>query len=110
MLKDVYSYLLSESLLDYFPVSQAEESKTRINFCLEEKNNMNNLLVKIKSFYNSVLVKDFPVKGRILLLDLRRGQCINKETGKYVSRDLGLVAQKKRITAEIAAFLKGLDQ
>lgn len=110
MLKDVYSYLLSENLLDYLPVSQVEDSMTRINTSLKEKNNMNNLLVKIKSFYNSVLVKDFPVKGRSLLLNLSRGRWINKETGEYVSLDLGLVSQGKRITAEIAAFLKGLDQ
>lgn len=30
MLKDVYSYLLSENLLDYLPVSQVEDSMTRI--------------------------------------------------------------------------------
>lgn len=110
MLKDGYSYLLPEGLLDFFSVLEVEECKTQIEISLEEKNNMNNPLLESKGFYESVLVNDFPVRGKKLLLNLRRRRWINKDTGEYVSRDLGLVAQGTRITAEFAAFLKGFDR
>ncbi len=52
------------------------------------------------------MVNDFPIWGKALLLDLRSRRWINKETGKYVNRNLRIVTEGTRITHEFAIFFK----
>lgn len=87
MLKDGYRYFLPEGLLDYFDILKVEDSKTQITIYLEEKNNLNDSSYESKGFYPNVLVNDFPVRGKALLLDLRRRRWIHKEAGEYFNRD-----------------------
>lgn len=108
MIQDGYSLLLPLGLLDYFSILQVEDSKTQIKIYLEEKNNLNDPQYESKGFYPNVLVNDFPVRGKSLLLDLRRRRWVHKQTGEYLSRDFNLVAEGTRITQEFASFLKGL--
>lgn len=108
MLKDGYHYFLPKGLLNYFDILKVEDSNTQIKIYLEEKNNLNDSSYESKGFYPNVLVNDFPVRGKALLLDLRRRRWIHKETGEYFNRDFNLVAQGTRITQEFASFLKGL--
>jgi len=110
MLKDGYSYFLPEGLLAYFEIQQVEDNKTQIKIYLEEKNNLNNPLFESKGFYQAVQVNDFPVRGKSLLLNIRRRRWINKETGAYMNRDFDIVAEGTRITQEFASFLKGLHR
>ena len=114
MQKDGYSYLLPSGMMDYFEVLKVEEQVGEITIHLEEKNNLNpeNSIVKYESkgFYPNVLVNDFPVRGKRLLVDIRRRRWINKETGKYINRDFDLIAAGTRITQEFATFLKGLHR
>jgi len=114
MHKDGYSLLLPVGLLDYFDILQVEEKPGEIKIYLEEKNNIDPesspVKLESKGFYPSVLVNDFPVRGKRLLLDIRRRRWINKETGEYVSRDFHIVAEGTRITQEFASFLKGLSR
>ena len=114
MLANGYSLLLPEGLLEYFEVVNVRESKQEVILYLEEKNTFqeerSEIKVESKGFYSSVLINDFPLRGRPLLLDIRRRRWINKETGKYLTRDLHISAQGTRLTAEFAAFLKGLHR
>lgn len=110
MLEDGYSYILPVGLLDYFDILQVEDSKTQIKIYLEEKSNLGDPLYESKGFYEHVLINDFPVRGKALLLDLRRRRWVNKETGAYFNRDFKLVADGIRITQEFASFLKGLHR
>lgn len=110
MIQDGYSLLLPLGLLDYFSILKVEDSKTQIKIYLEEKNNLNDVHYESKGFYPNVLVNDFPVRGKSLLLDLRRRRWIHKETGEYFNRDIHLIAEGARITSEFATFLKGLHR
>lgn len=107
MLQDGYSLLLPFGLLDYFSILRVEDSMTQLKIYLEEKNNLNDSMYESKGFYANVLVNDFPVRGKSLLLDLRRRRWVHKQTGEYLSRDFNLVAEGTRITSEFASFLKG---
>ncbi|MEN9917797.1 MAG: hypothetical protein RL662_233 [Bacteroidota bacterium] len=69
MLKDGYSYVLPEGLLDYFYILKVEDSKPQIKIYLEEKNNVDNPDLESKGFYPTALVNDFPERGKSLLLD-----------------------------------------
>jgi hypothetical protein len=55
-------------------------------------------------------VNDFPIRGKSLLLDIRRRRWIDKKTGEYIHRDFHIVADGTRLTQEFATFLKGLHR
>ncbi|NLZ73754.1 MAG: hypothetical protein GX905_08070, partial [Bacteroidales bacterium] len=96
MIQDGYRLLLPKGLLDYFEVLKVEEEPKLIKIHLEERNNINPIgktpLYESKGFYPNVLVNDFPVRGKQLLLDIRRRRWIDKQTGEYINRDFHLVA------------------
>jgi len=112
MHKDGYSLLLPSGLLDYFEIKEIKENPVEIIIYLEEQNNINTNLSEVKyeskGFYPNVLINDFPIRGRRLLLNIRRRRWIDKETGKYIDRNFPIVADGTRITQEFASFLKGL--
>ncbi len=105
-----YSLFLPSGLLDYFDILKVDTSNVEILIYLEEKNNLSFDIASFyesKGFCNPVLVNDFPVRGKRLLLNIRRRRWIHKETGDYFSRDFSIVASGSRITHEFASFLKG---
>ncbi len=114
MIKDGYSFLLPPGLLDYFTVLSVEEKEKELLIHLEEKNNINegleSVLYESKGFYPSVLINDFPVRGKKLLLNIRRRRWPNKSTGEYISRDFHIIAEGTHITQEFASFLKGIHR
>ena len=108
MVKDGYRLLLPEGLLDYFELLKVEEQPKLIKIYLEEKNNINPVdgtpLYESKGFYPNVLVNDLPVRGKQLLLDIRRRRWLDKHIGEYINRDFHIVAEGTRITEEFASF------
>lgn len=105
-----YSLLLPSGLLDYFEIINVSQSDTQVLIYVEEKNNLTANLAccyESKGFYPAVVVNDFPLRGKSLLLNLRRRRWINKQTGGYYNRDFSLIAEGTRITQEFAFFLKG---
>lgn len=115
MLKDGYSLLLPEGFTDYFDILSVDEKEREIIIFLEEK-----LVLKeqqdrsdhleSKGFYPAVLVQDFPLRGKPLLLNIRRRRWIDKQTGEYVKRKIHITADGTRLTQEFASFLKGLHR
>jgi hypothetical protein len=109
-----YGLLLPSGLLNYFDILRVEEKSKEVIIYLEEKNNINTednpSKYESKGFYPNILVNDFPIRGKSLLLDIRRRRWINKESGAYIDRDFHIVAEGTRITQEFAAFLKGLHR
>ena len=107
-----YRLLLPEGTLDYFLISDVKESNTEIVIYLEEKNEVpdeySKMKVESKGFYDPVVVQDFPVRGKMHFLNIRRRRWIVKEDGRYVSRNWKLVAEGSRMTHEFASFLKEL--
>ncbi len=114
MQKDGYSLLLPSGLLEYFEITEVKENPGVVIIYLEELNNINradfSIKLESKGFYPNVLVNDFPVRGKRLLLNIRRRRWINKETGEYVDRDFHITAEGTRMTQEFASFLKGLHR
>lgn len=111
---DGYHLLLPSGLLDYFEIQEVKELAGEITIYLEELNNIHTdgspVRLESKGFFPSVVVNDFPVRGKRLLLNIRRRRWINKATGEYIDRDFHIVADGTRITQEFASFLKGLHR
>ena len=107
---DGYSLLLPEGTLNYFDVINVVEDSTQIVIYLEEKNlvpdEYKDLKTESKGFYEPVVVRDFPIRGREVFLNVRRRRWIIKPDGQYISRNWQLVASGTSMTREFASFLK----
>lgn len=53
-------------------------------------------------------VRDFPIRGRGVVLKIRRRRWRHKQTKATLSRDLSFIAEGARFTQEVAAFFKEL--
>lgn len=102
-----YRLLLPEGTLDYFNISDVKESSSEIVIYLEEKNELpgeySTVKVESKGFYDPVVVRDFPIRGKNLFLNIRAPVDL-KDDGRYVSRNWKLVAEGSRMTHEFASF------
>ena len=107
---DGYSLLLPEGTLDYFDVINVIEDSTQIVIYLEEKNlvpkEYKDKDTESKGFYEPVVVRDFPIRGREVFLNVRRRRWIVKPDGRYISRNWHMVASGTSMTREVASFLK----
>ena len=105
-----YSLLLPEGTLDYFDVINVVEDSTQIIIYLEEKNlvpeEYKDKDTESKGFYAPVVVRDFPIRGKQVFLNVRRRRWIVKPDGNYISRNWQMVASGTSMTREFAAFLK----
>ncbi|MGZ3887997.1 MAG: ISAon1 family transposase N-terminal region protein [Flavisolibacter sp.] len=118
-LEDQYRQLMAaflpEGVLDYFNITQVQKDSKGFYIHLEEKNHLpkelqdqKDLVYHAKGFYPQVGIQDFPIRGQKVMLLVKRRRWENQTTKDIVSRDWNLVQKGTRITAEFAAFLKGI--
>jgi hypothetical protein len=108
-----YELLLPEGLLDYFEVVQVEELSKLLVLHLDERMlseaESEGRRLYSKGFYPPTDIHDFPVRGKSLILRVRRRRWQDADSGNPFMRDWQVVAQGTRLTAEFAAFLKALS-
>jgi len=106
-----YELLLPEGLLNYFTVIDAEKSSTAIILHLDEKDlsdqERSDRHLQSKGFYPASTIHDFPIRGKSLILQVRRRRWIDLDTGNPYMREWDVVAKGTRLTEEFASFLKG---
>ncbi len=111
MQKSGYSLLLPTGMLEYFEITEVKENGDSVDIYLTELNivpsEYRNDKLQSKGFYEEITINDFPIRGKRLLLHLKRRKWLNESTGDIVNRDWGLVAKGTRMTQEFASFLKG---
>ena len=109
---ELVRYLLPEGVLDYFDIVDHKSSEGKIHFYLEEKNELpkayKSEVAQSKGFLPEITIEDFPLRGKSVLLHIKRRRWTLKETGKIIKRDWDLIAKGTRITSEFASFLKGI--
>ena len=105
-------YLLPDGLLDYFEIVKDETQNDRVHFYLEERNivpeEYQSERSQSKGFSPEITVEDFPLRGKPVLLHIKRRRWTLLTTGKIVKRDWDLIAKGTRITSEFASFLKDI--
>ena len=109
---DLAKYFLPDGILDYFEIVDDHLENDRVHFYLEEKNILpqeyESETAQSKGFSPEITVEDFPLRGKPVLLHIKRRRWTLVTTGKIVKRDWELVAKGTRITSEFASFLKGI--
>ncbi len=106
-------YLLPEGLLEYFDIVSDKSTADKIHFYLEEKNILpqehKSLRAQSKGFLPEIIVEDFPLRGKSVLLHIKRRRWTLVDSGQIIKRDWNIVAKGTRITKEFASFLKGIS-
>jgi len=109
---DLAKYFLPEGILDYFEIVEDKIHNDRVHFYLEEKNLLpdeyQSEIAQSKGFSPAITVEDFPLRGKPVLLHIKRRRWTLVETGRIVKRDWNMVAKGTRITNEFASFLKDI--
>ena len=109
---ELAKYFLPEGILDYFEITSHKTANERIHFYLEEKNILPNEykteIVKSKGFTPEITVEDFPLRGKPVLLHIKRRRWTIINSGDIIKRNWSLVAKGTRVTSEFASFLKGI--
>ncbi|MDW5291040.1 transposase, partial [Formosa sp. PL04] len=97
----------------YFDIVNHNSSEGKVHFYLEEKNVLpkeyQSELAQSKGFLPEITVEDFPLRGKSVLLHIKRRRWTLTDTGEIIKRDWNLIAKGTRITSEFASFLKGIS-
>jgi hypothetical protein len=101
-----------EGILDYFEIKSYKEEFGKVHFYLEEKNILpeeyKSEQAASKGFIDEVIIEDFPLRGKEVLLHVKRRKWKLKLNGKNIRRNWKLTAKGIKMTAEFADFLKGI--
>ena len=111
---DVLKFILPELLVTHFDLVTHQLLEKDLHLFFEEKCAIPNEFSKDQiishGFHKEITIEDFPLRGKTVLLHIKRRRWLNKTTHKVVQRDWNLVAKGTRMTVEFAVFLKALGQ
>lgn len=111
---ELVKLLLPEGLLNYFEVTKIKTINHEIWIYIEELNappiEFSNYKLLSKGFLPEICIQDFPLRGKKVLLYIKRRRWLNTETNEIVLRDWNLVQTGTRITTEFASFLKEISR
>ena len=116
-MEELLRICVPSELLDYFDFLYLGEfvtlntKESGILIHLEEKNILplgyEPLEFESKGFMNASIVQDFPLRGKAIYYSIRKRRWRHKtESNKIISRDFSFLADKTRMTADLADFLK----
>lgn len=106
------SLLLPSGLVELFELEKVENLSDGYHLYLFQKNLPPDTLkghkLESKGFFESITIRDFPLRGRACFLHLRRRKWLDHDTGQIVFHEWDEVAKGTRMTKEFAAFLKDI--
>ena len=108
---------LPEGLEGLFDVSGFEKDKETFKITLIEKNIIPANLPEeyrgkevINTVLNNIIINDFPIRGRMAAILLKRRAWKFKGINKMLKRDINICSNGTKIEQEFADFLKELDR
>lgn len=111
---DLLKFMLPDFLIEHFEVVSFTQSEGVLHLYFEEKNQTPAEFDKTplisKGFLDEITIQDFPLRGKLVYLHIKRRRWTNKETLEIIKRDWNLVAKGTRMTQEYATFLKEINR
>ncbi|MBE7653316.1 ISAon1 family transposase N-terminal region protein [Tenacibaculum finnmarkense] len=96
-------YFLPEGILDYFDIISDKIENDQVHFYLEERNMLpkeyKSEIAQSKGFLPEITVEDFPLRGKCVLLHIKRRRWTLLSSQKIIKRDWNLIAKGTRITS-----------
>lgn len=112
--EELVKLLLPDFLVEYFDITQTEEIENILHIHFEEKNTIpqefSSRPYQSNGFHSPITVEDFPLRGKQVLLHVKRRRWIDKKTGEVLQRDWTLIAKGTRMTQDFAEFLKKISR
>jgi hypothetical protein len=107
LLKEV----LPAFLVEYFDLVHYTKSDTQFDIFMDEKNIAPfEYEVESKGFYPVRKVEDFPLRGKKVILHIKRRRWRKPGSTQSISRDWQLLAKGTRMTKDFADFLKEISR
>lgn len=110
--QDILQHLLPEEILSYFDLTDILEQDGKLIFCLDEKHQIPDDFpageYEAKGFTPGKNLQDFPLRGKAVVLYVRRRKWLDKNTGKVLTSTWDLNTDGTKYTKEFGAFLKVL--
>ena len=111
---ELLKLILPEFLVEHFDLKNSVIEEEKMHLFFEERNSVpskdNERILISKGFLNEVTIQDFPLRGKLVYLHIKRRRWTDKNTNEIIQRDWNLVAQGTRMTLEFAAFLKEINR
>lgn len=111
---ELLKFLLPEFLIDHFEILKAETHQSELHIYFEERSHIpdefKERFLESKGFLPEIIVDDYPLRGKIVKLHVKRRRWTDKTSGEILQRDWHLVAKGTRMTQEFAAFLKKISR
>lgn len=112
------SHYLPDGLIDHFDLlymcsfSKLDTKEEGFILHLSEKNILpdgySGELYESKGFSEATLVQDFPARGKLVFLSIRRRRWREKSNkNNIIKRDLSFLTKGIKMTADLSSFLKG---
>ena len=111
---ELLKLILPEFLVEHFDLKNSVIEEEKMHLFFEERNSVptkdkERILIS-KGFLNEVTIQDFPLRGKLVYLHIKRRRWTDKNTNEIIQRDWNVVAQGTRMTLEFAAFLKEINR
>ena len=111
---ELLKHILPELIVEHFDLVNTKIEQEKMHLFFEEKSTApkgyNNRQLISKGFLNEVSIQDFPLRGKLVYLHIKRRRWTDKQSQEIIQRDWTLVAQGTRMTHEFAAFLKEINR
>ena len=108
---DLLKEVLPTFIVEHFAITDYRKSDTQFDIFVDEKNIPPfDYEVESKGFYPVRKVEDFPIRGKKVILHIRRRRWRKPNSTQSISRDWQLLAKGTRMTTDFADFLKEISR
>ena len=111
--KDLLDLLLPSFIVDHFTYIKSSSSEEYLHLYFEEKNEVSLFAgrnVESKGFHNEIIIEDFPLRGKLVYMHIKRRRWRDIDTRETLQRDWNVIAKGTRMTEEFAIFLKEINR
>ena len=111
--KELLELLLPSFIVNHFIFKGSSSSEEKLCLSFEEKNEVSQfpgIKVESKGFHKEVIIEDFPLRGKLVYLHIKRRRWRNVDTKETLQRDWNSIAKGTRMTDEFASFLKEINR
>ena len=111
---ELLKLILPELIVEHFDLVNTKIEQEKMHLFFEEKctppKEYNNRQLVSKGFLNEITIQDFPLRGKLVYLHIKRRRWTDKQSQEIIQRDWNIVAQGTRMTHEFADFLKEINR
>lgn len=111
---DLLKLILPSMIVEHFDLTRSQQNADKLELHFEEKKTQpkefSERHLVSKGFHKEVIIQDFPLRGKLVFLHVKRRRWTDKDSGEIVQRNWNVVAKGTRMTEEFASFLKEINQ